>query len=254
VRFFALSDLHVDYEENASWVRQLSLTDFTHDVLILAGDISASRSRLAWSLEALARRFDALMFVPGNHDLWVVRDADVSDSIEKFHRVLRIARDCGAWTTPRDFGDISIIPLFSWYDHSLAEPHAELELRWMDYRACRWPGNMSDVDVACYFAGLNRYVSPEAQYVMTFSHFLPRIDVMPDCVPPGRRWYYSVLGSADLDRQLRALGSRLHVYGHSHFNRRTMIDGVTYVNNAFGYPSEVRMAGKTLVCIHEAEQ
>jgi hypothetical protein len=25
--------------------------------------------------------------------------------------------------------------------------------------------------------------------------------------------------------KLRALGSRMHVYGHSHFNRRTMIDG-----------------------------
>jgi len=41
------------------------------------------------------------------------------------------------------------------------------------------------------------------------------------------------------------------VYGHSHFNRRVQIDGVTYVNNALGYPNESRIAARRLVSIHE---
>ena len=39
-RVFALSDIHTDYEENANWVRALSVSDYQDDILILAGDIS----------------------------------------------------------------------------------------------------------------------------------------------------------------------------------------------------------------------
>jgi hypothetical protein len=43
----------------------------------------------------------------------------------------------------------------------------------------------------------------------------------------------------------------MHVYGHSHINRRVEIDGVSYINNAFGYPSETAITSKRLLCIHE---
>ena len=87
--------------------------------------------------------------------------------------------------------------------------------------------------------------------VITFSHFLPRIDVMPRSVPDEVRILFPVLGTTLLEQQLRRLGSRLHVYGHSHLNRKVDIDGVSYINNAFGYPYETRIAAKRLLCIHE---
>jgi hypothetical protein len=77
---------------------------------------------------------------------------------------------------------------------------------------------------------------------------VPRLDL----VPPGRkvrRLLHPVLGSDSLDRQLRKVGPRLHVFGHHHINRSVQIDGVTYVNNAFGYPNE--RTQKRLLCIHE---
>jgi hypothetical protein len=40
------------------------------------------------------------------------------------------------------------------------------------------------------------------------------------------------------------------VYGHSHVNRDVAIDGVTYINNAFGYPRETRITAKALRCVH----
>jgi len=43
-----------------------------------------------------------------------------------------------------------------------------------------------------------------------------------------------------LDEQIRKLGSRLHVYGHQHRNRRRLYDGVWYVSNCLGYPEERR--------------
>jgi predicted phosphodiesterase len=60
-----------------------------------------------------------------------------------------------------------------------------------------------------------------------------------------------VLGSDLIERRLRAMSSSLHVYGHSHVNRNVVIDGVSYVNNAFGYPAETRISARRLLCIHD---
>lgn len=90
--------------------------------------------------------------------------------------------------------------------------------------------------------------------VITFSHFLPRIDVMPHRIPDRRRFLYPVLGSSLLDRQIRRIGATIHLYGHSHVNNQTTIDGVTYINNAFGYPIERAFAARRLLCIHDDER
>ena len=42
MRIFALSDIHVDFDDNAIWVSSLSAQDFREDLLILAGDVSKS--------------------------------------------------------------------------------------------------------------------------------------------------------------------------------------------------------------------
>lgn len=90
--------------------------------------------------------------------------------------------------------------------------------------------------------------------VISFSHFLPSIDLMPPSIPLHHRYLYPVLGSYALERQLRRLGATLHVYGHSHVNRRVTLDGVGYINNAFGYPSETKIAAKRLVCIYDEDR
>jgi hypothetical protein len=55
-----------------------------------------------------------------------------------------------------------------------------------------------------------------------------------------------------LEKQLRQLGSCIHVYGHSHVNRHVIIDEVTYINNAFGYPAEAHFTARRLVHVHTA--
>jgi len=251
MRLFAISDIHVDYDVNEKWVTGLSLADHQQDVLIVAGDVSDSRLLLERTLAALARRFRKVLFVPGNHDLWVLRDGPEKNSMQKFDEVGAVVEASGASMQPFRERGVSIIPLLGWYDYTFGEPSEELRSVWMDYRACRWPRGFAERDVAAYFEALNdKHLPPAADKVVTYSHFLPRIDVMPHFASAGRV-LYPVLGSRHIDRQLRKLGSTLHVYGHSHVNRRVTIDGVTYVNNAFGYPSESFIASKRLVCIHE---
>ena len=74
---------------------------------------------------------------------------------------------------------------------------------------------------------------------------------MPGFIPRSQKLLYPILGSAQLEQQLRRLDPQIHVYGHSHVNRHVNIDGVSYINNAFGYPSETWTTAKRLMCIHE---
>ncbi|MEY4562247.1 MAG: hypothetical protein RLZZ618_1524 [Pseudomonadota bacterium] len=252
MRIFAVSDVHVDYDVNARWVEGLSLADYQDDVLILAGDISDSIPLLSRCLSHMVRRFRQVLFVPGNHDLWVVRDQSAPDSFAKFDLVMHTARECGASTHPFHHGSLSIVPLMSWYDYSFAQPTAELRRNWMDYRACKWPGLETNPEVTTRFLGMNHHVRRSIDdTIISFSHFLPRVDVMPVGLPDAVRALFPVMGSARLDVQVRQLGSAIHVYGHSHLNRRLLLDGTLYVNNAFAYPRETRIAAKALACIHE---
>jgi Icc-related predicted phosphoesterase len=91
----------------------------------------------------------------------------------------------------------------------------------------------------------------DVKTVISYSHFLPRIDLVPSYVPTRHRVLDPVLGSVRIEQQLRRLQPDIHVYGHSHINRSLKIDGVRYINNAYGYPQEDVIAAKRLLCIHE---
>ncbi|MEQ8953916.1 MAG: metallophosphoesterase family protein [Gammaproteobacteria bacterium] len=75
---------------------------------------------------------------------------------------------------------------------------------------------------------------------------------MPKSIPSNRRTVYPVLGSKRLGDQVKRLQSSIHVYGHSHVNQSVEIEGTRYINNAFAYPSENRIARKALHCVYEA--
>src|SRR5215510_13601461 len=150
MRVFAVSDVHIDYDENARWLANLSETDYRRDVLMLAGDVSDSVELLEWGLRSLASRFHRVVYVPGNHDLWVRHDRGQT-SIDKFHTVCAVAARCGVATTTLHCGRLSIVPLLGWYDYSFGMPAEHLHAVWMDYRACVWPGALGAADITSYF-------------------------------------------------------------------------------------------------------
>ncbi|WP_428239596.1 metallophosphoesterase [Gynuella sp.] len=252
MRIFALSDIHLDYEENRNWLADLSDTTYQADMLILAGDISDSLELVEWCFVTLKRKFLKVFFVPGNHELWVIRNKGMN-SLEKFDTLLQLARDNSISMDAYHHGNLSIVPFFGWYDYSFGFPNEELLQSWVDFNACRWPGGMNASGITNYFLQFNREATTVSNdVVISFSHFLPRIDIMPAQIPQRFRYIYPVLGSSLLDQQIRAIRSNrhIHLYGHSHVNRRVIIDNIEYMNNAFGYPSEGSITRKQLVCIY----
>ncbi|WP_180572548.1 metallophosphoesterase [Agrobacterium vitis] len=246
MRIFVGSDFHADHQENMEWLRQISTRDYRQDVLIVAGDVANGMALFQTVMELLAQRFFKVLYVPGNHDLWVDAEGQGS-SFDKFQRLKVACADLDIGMEPLAFDNTLIVPLFGWYDYSFGPPGSILKQAWMDYRRCDWEGG-SDDEVSRYFDSGN--AEPDTSgfsLILSFSHFLPRIDLMPERMPEKYRFLYPVLGSSRLEDRIAALGSHLHIYGHSHLNRRIVKDGRTYINNAFGYPSERNIAARMLM-------
>ena len=193
MRVYALSDLHVDYARNMSFLQQLSDTEYADDTLLLAGDISDNLERLKTGLTYLRSKFRRVFFVPGNHDLWV-RRKESTDSIAKFWSVLHLCQSLGVETSPAKVVNSEdagawIVPLFSWYVKpeegrcSLFVPKAGDDptlSMWSDNRFTKWQTAANGEPIANYFLRLNEknvhrlYDAP----VISFSHFLPRTDLI----------------------------------------------------------------------------
>lgn len=287
-RIFVISDIHVDIPENLRLVESWSASDYRHDVLIVAGDVTDNMSLLKTVLQSLTEKFFKVCFVPGNHDLWVRQTQDAyhhENSISKFHAIVALCDTIGVHTRPIkvqccDNTPAWVVPIYSWY----AQPEgddAEKSLYvardsedvgmskkiWMDNHLCKWPSLQGTV--AQYFAKLSEefvnrsYDAP----VISFSHFLPRVDLIPASDEEIKRVqeerkllnlpaldnpraqgsqliqfnFTRFAGSKIIDEQIRRLGSKVHVHGHQHRNRDRVIEEVRYVSFCLGYPRERSM-------------
>jgi calcineurin-like phosphoesterase family protein len=231
MRLFATSDLHTDYKENFRWLQEISDSDYRDDALVVAGDISDRLEIIRDTLQLLRSKFRYLLYTPGNHELWV-RGVEY-DSIDKLQRVLQLCANLNVLTSPVRFDDFWVVPLFSWYD-GVFDPARP---GWADFHFCKWPDDTSSLPD--YFLSLNEpHLKTYDAPVITFSHFLPREDLLPPKEYLRIDWLGSVSVCAALDSQIRQLGSILHVCGHTHTRVDREIDGVRYVQNAVRYPKE----------------
>lgn len=276
-RILAMSDLHVDFKDNMRHMLSLSASDYRDDCLIVAGDACDDIAKLEQLLESLVAKFADVTFVPGNHELWV-RRSEFADSLEKFNRIMTLCEDLGVRTRPftvRSATDqVTVVPLFSWYRIEDGDPHSLRIIKegedwenspWADKYYCKWPHEWQAKPAlpANYFAELNaahirQYDTP----VISVSHFLPRRELIFDeqqhidrfchneaVIPafesdPVPSFNFSrVAGCNLIDKQIRSLGAKMHVYGHQHRNRNRVIDGVHYVSHCLGYARERSILG-----------
>ena len=65
------SDLHLEFAENEDWLRAHQL-DPAGDVLVLAGDVMPFThiDKYAWFLDSVSKQYEAVYWVPGNHEYY----------------------------------------------------------------------------------------------------------------------------------------------------------------------------------------
>lgn len=130
VKLWAISDLHLDIEQNRAGL--LALGVYPEDWLILAGDLCESVDLFAEALGWLGRRFARVFWVPGNHDLWLIDSINGErSSVTKYATLVEIALGLGV-VTPEDpyvawppTGYV-IVPLCTLYDYSFRPDDVEL--------------------------------------------------------------------------------------------------------------------------------
>lgn len=239
MRIFAISDLHTDIRENWAFIHRLSYEAFQQDTLIVAGDIADNLEIIGRTLGLLRTKFRQVCYVPGNHELWTRGPS--GDAVKKLHQVQYLCHRLDIHTQPLKAGGCWIVPLFSWYDldsitAAIAE-HPELE-GWADFYWCRWPQSVGR-SVADFFLQMNEpHIKAYDLPVITFSHFVPRQDLLPDPAFLRFKGLYKVAICHELDKQIRRLGASAHVFGHTHIACDRVIDGVRYVQNHLHYPRE----------------
>ncbi|GIL91593.1 hypothetical protein Vretifemale_19209 [Volvox reticuliferus] len=99
-------------------------------------------------------------------------------------------------------------------------------------------------------AGMGEGAEEEVQVegdVISFSHFLPLQELMPE-----KRYLTfpnlaKAVGSTYLAERVRRLRPQMHVFGHTHFAWDAVCDGIRYVQAPLAYPSERRFRLRSLV-------
>jgi len=239
----------------------------TQAVLIVAGDISTDIKVMKDTLVFLKTIFAHVFFVPGNNELRITRgDKSIKNSVEKFAQVIQVCKEIGIEVEPKKvYNQVWIVPLFSWYTPKFDPKWAgdfTYTRNWLDFTACKWPKELSQEEgIANHFLEMNQknisqsYDAP----VITFSHFLPRKELIDTTLPLRNKSLPLVVGCPALESQLRAAHAVIHVFGHTHMNLETKIDGVKYIQNAFGHPSErdglnIQALSEAIKCIYSVKE
>ena len=115
---------------------------------------------------------------------------------------------------PAEVNAVRVIPLLSWYSSEF-DPRCQdraVPVAWGDYRYCKWPDEVVEIDR--YFP-LSTGSHRRNGLTVSFSHFLPRWELLPDVTRLRFKALPLVAGSGNWC-QLRAWGAHIHVFGHSH--------------------------------------
>lgn len=250
----AISDLHVEVPENRRLVEQLRPAA-PGDWLILCGDVGEVMSDIEWVLRTLTQRFEKVIWVPGNHELWTRSDDPVQlRGDERYRHIVRYCQDLGiitpedpypVWTGPG--GSVVVAPLFTLYDYSfggdigsskresLARAHKAGVVCSDEFVLFSDP--YSSIDDWCrerVRITSDRLEASELPSVLVAHFPLLRELTKPLFYPEFAHWCGTVL-TADWHKRFRAVAV---IYGHLHIPRTTVHDGVRFDEVSLGYPRQ----------------
>jgi 3',5'-cyclic AMP phosphodiesterase CpdA len=251
-RLMAISDLHIHYPQNRAWVEGLPASD---DWLIVAGDVAELYGEVEWGLRALAERFAAVIWTPGNHELWThPKDPVRLRGDYRYRRLVNACRELGVHTPEDPFpvwrgegGPVTIAPLFVLYDYTFlpdeaADQREALELAYRAGVVCTdehllHPDPFPSREAWCgarLVYTQRRLASCEYPMVLAGHFPLVRDPTRVLRYPEFAQWCGTV-HTADWHTRYRCAAV---VYGHLHIPRTTFHDGVRFEEVSLGYPRE----------------
>lgn len=253
---WAIGDLHVEHAENREIVDRLRPASDA-DWLIVCGDVADRPAKVEWALRTLRERFEAVIWVPGNHELHAHPDDDGALRGEaRYRHLVELCRALGV-STPEDpypvwdgdGGPTRVAPLFLLYDYSFgtnvgATREEALQRAYEAGVVCAdefllhpdpHPSRQAWCEARVEEAERRLAREGSGMPTVLVNHF-PLI-VEPTRVlrhPEFAQWCGTVR-TADWHRRFAAVAA---VYGHLHIPRTNHYDGVRFEEVSLGYPRE----------------
>jgi predicted phosphodiesterase len=257
-KLLAISDLHLDFEENRRVLR--SLPSHPEDWLLIAGDVGHRPGDLVFALQELSPRFAQLVWVPGNHDLWTTKLEDEPDGEQelrgerKYQHLVSICREHGVLTPEDPFPEVCcggtpvvVAPLFTLYDYSFRPDDVPLEqaVPWaMESRVlCTdeqyldpdpFPSRVAWCHARCDATEARLAELPPGLLLVLVNHFPLREDLIRIRIPRFSIW----CGTRRTEDWHTRFNVAVVVSGHLHVPRTCSRDGVRFEEVSLGYPSQ----------------
>ena len=254
MKLWAISDLHVGYEENRRAVNELP--SYPDDWLIIAGDTGETPAHLDFVLRTLQPKFAQLIWTPGNHDLWTPRTLPGAQrGAAHYDRLMRLCRSYGVLTPedqyakwPGDGPTRAIVPTFVLFDYSFrpASITREQAVDWAGASGVRSvdedllapdPYPTRDEWCAARVSYTEERLAGIAQDVrmIVANHFPLRADL---AVTPRIPRFSIWCGTTKTNEWHRRFNIEAAVYGHLHLRSSQVIDGVRFDEVSLGYPKQ----------------
>lgn len=254
MKILAISDIHVNHPEN--WAALQNLSPQLDAWLIVAGDIADSIEDIEKSFALLVKRFQQVIWVPGNHDLWTLpNDPDGRKGNYKYNYLIELCQKYGV-VSPEDSypivgsasQKIRILPLFILYDYSFRPTNIGLE-QVMDWA--------SEANSGCsdeFFLYPDPYPTRQDWCRARCDLTLKRLEACNDGIPSIIVNHFPLLeefayaplvprftpwcGSRSTHDWHLRFNSKVVVTGHMHIPMTRYKDGVRFEDVSFGYPRQ----------------
>jgi 3',5'-cyclic AMP phosphodiesterase CpdA len=257
-RLLALSDLHVGFPDNRALVENLR-PQHPGDWLLLAGDVGEVFADIEQTLTTLSARFETVVWVPGNHDLWTHgKDPVRLRGEERYKALVDMCRSLGV-ATPEDpyrvwegpGGPATIVPVFVLYDYTFLPDGARnkeeaLAIAYKSGVVCSdevllhpdpYPSREAWCQARIEATQRQLETRDPALPVVFVSHYpLIREPTRVLRYPQFAQWCGTI---RTRDWHVRYNATTV-VYGHLHIPRVTWHNGVRFVEASVGYPREWR--------------
>lgn len=257
MKLWAISDLHVGFRENREALQ--ALPDHPDDWLILCGDIADTPAQLEFALDALARKFARLVWVPGNHELWSLPRKSALRGVARYAELVALCRRRGVLTPedpypvwPGEGGPHLLAPLFLLYDYSFRPDAIPIEeaVAWAQEEGLMcsdellmhpdpYPTFGAWCEARCREseARLERARAEQPLPTILIAHFplKQQLAVLPR-IPRFMVW----CGTRRTEDWHRRFEASVVVSGHLHIPSTRYVDGVRFEEVSLGYPEQWR--------------
>jgi 3',5'-cyclic AMP phosphodiesterase CpdA len=228
------------------------------DWLLVAGDVAEKAADIEWALGTLSDRFETVVWVPGNHELWTISTDPVRLRGEDRYRYLvSMCHRLGVVTPDDPFPvwegagrPVVIVPLFVLYDYTFRPDGTTTK---KEALALAYETGIVCSDEAVLYP--DPYPSREAWCQARVEATERRLATLPSDSPtvlvshfpltrePTRSLRYPEFAQwcgteRTADWHLR-FGALAVVYGHLHIPGTSWQDGVRFEEVSFGYPEEL---------------